>query len=216
VIFHVGPVVYRLVISDRSIFDAEGSELEGCAVEGRRLIIISRIVEPERREEVALHEFAHAWAFHVPKPADEEERCQLTALIAQQFRDDLEAQGGREALRSIPAQRVPHLGKPTPATAKALSLRETFGRSDRMPCGACDTDTMVGSIHNGEAALHQATNQFRITRWFECDACGALQVWTELCTPDGSPLGEFVANPPPKILRGADATAFLAERMAGV
>jgi hypothetical protein len=210
--FHVGPVVYRLAVSDRSVFDVEGNELEGCAVEGRRLLILSRIVEPERREEIALHEFTHAWSFHVPKPSDEEERCQLTALIAQQFALDLERNGGREALRSLAATRVAHLGKPAAATSKALSLRETFGRSDRMPCGACDTDTMVGSISNADPELHQPTNQCRLLRWFQCDACGAVQVWTELCTPDGSPLGEFVANPSPAILRGADAARFLADK----
>lgn len=217
--FHVAGVSYRLVVSDRSVFDAEGNELEGCAVEGRRLLIISRIVEPERREEIAMHEISHAWTFHVPKPGDEEERCQFNATISRQFYADLEAQGGREALRQMAMTRVPHLGKPLPqATSKALQMRETFGKSDRTPCGACDTDTMVGSIHNGEPVLHEPTNQFRVTRWFQCEACSAVQVWTEVSAPDGTPLGEFVANPAPKLLRGAEAAAWLAEHreMAGV
>jgi hypothetical protein len=119
--FHVGPYVYRLVITDRSLFNAEGDELEGVAVEGRRLLILSFIVEPERREEVALHELIHAWAFHVPTPRTEEERCQLHAMIGEQFRRDLEAQGGREALMQLQPQRVPHLGRPRPGTLPGVA-----------------------------------------------------------------------------------------------
>jgi hypothetical protein len=31
--FHVGPYIYRLVISDTAIFDADGAELDGLASE---------------------------------------------------------------------------------------------------------------------------------------------------------------------------------------
>jgi len=209
--FGVGPFTYRLAISDRSIFDAEGNELEGCAVEARRLLIISRIVEPERREEIALHEFTHAWGFHVPKPSDEEERCQLTALIAQQFAADLERAGGREALQRLPAQRVPHLGKPARSKAEQVDTEQS-NRSDRRVCGGCGAEVMCGSVVNGDIELHGATNRTRMGRWMECEACGALQHWTEYCTADGIPLGEYVSNPPPRVLYGAQAAAWMAER----
>lgn len=109
--FHVGATPYMLIISDRSIFDSDGCELEGCAVEGRRLLILSHIVHPERREEVARHEFYHAWRFHVPAPKNEEEDAQLHALVAKQFRVDLDDAGGQDALLNIRPCKV-LLGRP--------------------------------------------------------------------------------------------------------
>ena len=215
--FHVGPYSYRLAISDREVFDAEGSRLEGCAVEGRRLLILSRVVEPERREEVALHELIHAWAFHVPTPRTEEERCQLHAMIAEQFRRDLESQGGREAMMQLQPQHVPHLGRPAPAQ-NPRAAKEVFGRPDRVICSRCDSETMCGSVTNGEPELHAATGQLRMQRWFVCETCGTLTVWLERCTDDGTPLGEYIPNPPPRMMDGAEAARFMRERreLAGV
>lgn len=208
--FHVGPVSYRLVISNRHVFDADGNELEGCAVEGRRLLILSCIVEPERREEVALHEFTHAWAFHVPQPSNEEERCQLTALIAQQFQKDLDAAGGREALIQMQPAHVPHLGRPAPALPDVAE--SSFARPHRMICSGCDTEILCGSIEQGEPSLHEFTGKQRVERWMRCDACGTLTVWFEVAHPDGSPTGEICAHPKPRMLRGTDAALWLADR----
>jgi hypothetical protein len=208
--FHVGPVSYRLVISNRHVFDAEGNELEGVAVEGRRLIILSCIVEPERREEVALHEFTHCWSFHVPIPRDEEERCQLTALIAQQFQKDLDAAGGREALMQMQPVQVPHLGRPLPAVPDVAE--SSFARPHRMICFQCDTEILCGSIEQGEVFLHEFTGKQRVERWMKCDSCGTLTVWHEVVHPDGSPTGEVCAHPKPRMLRGAEASAWLADR----
>jgi excisionase family DNA binding protein len=110
--FHVGPIVYRLVVSNRAIFNEAGEELEAIAHEARRLLVLSLRVEPERREELVLHELCHAYSFHFPPPRDEEERCQLFAIAAKHFRIELEAQGGAEALTEMIAQYVPHLSKP--------------------------------------------------------------------------------------------------------
>lgn len=208
--FHVGPFLYTLAISDRQIFDVEGNPLEGAAVESRRLIIISYIVELERRAEVLMHELIHCWAFHVPQPSDEEERANLVAMITEQFHRDLESQDGREALAKLQPQRVPQLGSALPAPRLAFA-REVMGSSDRMICAACDADVMCGSIHHGEPELHEATAQWRILRWFQCDACAGLQIWYECCAPDGSPLGTFIANPKPRLLRGAEASLWLSE-----
>jgi hypothetical protein len=211
--FNVGPFVYRLVVSDRAIFDGEGEELEGVAVEGRRLLILSRIVEVERREDVALHEFTHAWAFHVPKPSDEEERCQLTALVAQQFALDLERQGGREALRELPSTRVPHLGRPKLAAKRVGDQAfRPAPRRDKVFCGQCESPVMCGSIHNGDVEYSQDASEYRLPRWMRCPTCGAVQVWMELCTPGGSPLGAYVANPPPRLLYGVEAERWIADQ----
>lgn len=209
--FRVGTITYTLVISDSSIYDAEGNEVEGIALEAQRLLLISRIVEPTRREEVAMHEYVHAWFFHVPRPTTEEENCQFAAFVAEQFNQALESQGGRDALRALPATRMPRLGSP-PAQRIAPAAPEAFQVADRIPCGTCQSDIMCGSIVNGSQVVHQYTGQWWMVRWARCEACGDLQAWGEYCTPDGIPLGKYVSNPPPRMMRGAEAKQWLTER----
>ena len=211
--FHVGPYVYRLVVSDRSIFDAEGNELEGCAVEGRRLVILSRIVEPERREEVAAHELIHAWAFHAPKPSDEEERCQFHAMIAEQFRRDLEVGGGRERLLQLPRTCVPHLGRPVPQKLAPATV-ETFGRTDRVSCACCESETACGSVHNSDPEPHPTTGRQKMQRWFRCEICATVTAWWEWADDAGLPTGEYVSVPAPRMLQGAEAARWMAEQAA--
>ena len=209
--FHVGPVEYRLVISDRSVFDSEGNEIEACAIEGRRLILLSRIVEPARRPEVAEHEFLHCWEYHVPKPTNDEERAQLFALVSRQFHADLERQGGAEALMQLPMTRVPHLGKPVPSKLPVAS-KEPFGRPDRVTCARCDTEWACGSVRHGEPEPHPASGRLRVQRWLDCEVCRTLTVWQEWCDEAGVPTGECVPVPAPRMLEGEAAAKWLAEK----
>lgn len=211
--FHVGHIPYAVIVSDRAMFNSDGDPLEGLAVEANRLIIISRSVEPCRRAEIAQHEYLHCWGFHVPQPATEEERCQLGAFVAEQFRLQLDEQGGEDALRNLPPTRMPRMGTPRKERV-AAQPPEPFGITDRIPCGCCGADVMCGSIHNGPPAVHEITGQWSLERWATCDACGSLQAWGEYCTPDGIPSGRYVSNPPPRMLRGAEAARWLAERPA--
>lgn len=208
--FRVGTIIYTLIISDSSIYDSEGNEREGIALEGQRLLLLSRIVEIDRREEVAMHEYVHAWFFHVPRPTTEEESCQFIAFVREQFNQALESQGGREALRALPATRMPRLGT-QPVRRMAPATPEAYAVADRIPCGTCGSDVMCGSIVNGSQTLHQYTGQWWMDRWATCEACDDLQVWGEYCTPDGIPLGKYVSNPPPRMMRGREASQWLAE-----
>ena len=217
--FKVGPFEYLLVIADRRLYTAEDLEVDGLAISSPRLIIISRAVETFRRREVLRHELEHAWAFHVPAPADEEARAQLAAMIDEQLAQDLAVQGGAEELEKLPAQHVPAIGQPATVRAKTLVIpnaqlpkAEAFGRPDRMVCSNCDAETCVGSIPSGEPSLHDFTGKWRVERWMLCDACGTLTHWYEVSTPDGSPTGEIVAHPRPRMLHGAEASAFMAEK----
>jgi hypothetical protein len=211
--FTIGPYIYDLVLADRAIFDAEGNPLEGAAIESRRLLVISLNVEPERREEIAMHEFLHAIEFHIQPPRTEEERAQFFAFYSQQFRDEFEDQGGRAVLTRMMPRRLPAMGRP-PLAARISVARDTFGSPDRIPCAGCEADVMCGSIHNGEPELHEATNRWYMERWFRCEGCAAIQAWLEYCTPDGVPLGTFVSNPKPRLLRGDDAAQWLAVQPA--
>lgn len=207
--FHIGPHVYRLVISDRSIYDAEGNEMEGAAIESRRLLIVSRIVERDRRYEVALHEFFHAWNFHVPPATDEEHQADLAALVSQQFHADLEEEGGVAALMALEPQAVPRIGSPRPERRPNDS--EPFTPPDRLECHTCGASVMCGDIRTGELAADRATGRLRVPRWFKCDGCGRLQTWWEYATEDGSPTGDLVQHPRPCVLSGADADQWVAE-----
>lgn len=210
--FNVGPYRYRLAISDRPIYDAEGNQLEGLAVEQRRLLIVSYRVEPDRREEVALHELGHAWLFHFPTPRTDEERCQFFAATARQFRMDLEEQGGAEAMLQMAPERVPHLSRGVPSSAQPIKLPESFGLTDRVVCGCCGAEIMCGEIRHAEPRQHEYTGQWQVERWADCEACGTLQVWLEYCAPDGRPTGTFVSVPPPRMLRGREAALWRAGR----
>jgi hypothetical protein len=94
----VGQFVYRVCVADRRLYDREGNEVEGLAMEARRLIVISPTVEPDRREEVAYHELYHCWRFHIPRARKEEDAANLFAAIVRQCRIDLECSGGLKAL----------------------------------------------------------------------------------------------------------------------
>ncbi len=123
---HVGPFIYRLVVSDREILDEEGCSLEAVAVESQRLLILSVSLDIDRREELAGHEFVHAWEFHVPKPTTAEERCQFFAMVSQQFRQDIEAQGGAESIRALEPIYIPHRGAKHTAAVRQHIRRATW------------------------------------------------------------------------------------------
>lgn len=207
--FHVGAFLYTLILADRRIYDEEGNELEGRALESPRVIVISSAVSPDRRIEVLRHEVQHCWHFHIPRPSTEEEEADLAAFIDHQFQEDLDAQGGRAAVSQLTPQRVPELGRPSVARQAPLA-REPFGRPDRMTCSGCNGDVMCGSIVNGEPVLHEPTRRVWIERHMICDGCGTLTVWREVATPDGTPTGELIPVPPPRMLRGAEASRWLA------
>lgn len=124
--FEIGPDVYTLFIADRALFDEEGDELEGRAIEAPKVIVISFSVAPERRLEVAYHEYQHAWEFAVPAPRDAEERCDFASFLHRKFTQDLERQGGPERLMELIPQRVPHLGRPKSELAKIHEAHDLY------------------------------------------------------------------------------------------
>lgn len=206
---HVGPTAYTVLLSDRSIYDADGSELEGCVIEFRRLIVLSPIVEPHRREEVAAHEYYHAWLFHVPRPSDEESAAQLHALVAQQFRQDMEAAGGVGALSKLEPRPV-MIGKPVHRPDKRAPEVRLAPEPHR--CHVCDSIVLSCEFNTARPEFHEPTCKHRVERWAGCEQCGALHVWWEWAAPDGTPTGEMCAVPQSKVLRGREASAWLAAK----
>lgn len=202
---------YSVRVSKHPIYNEAGERLAGLAIESRRIILISGSIRPEQREEILAHEVLHAWEFHVPVPTTDEERCQLFATASQQLREDLERQGGVAALAAIEPQEIvlPYQAMPTRQPGVAAS---TFRITDMWECGCCGAPTMCGSIDNGHVEFHEASQQHQLLRWFRCEVCATLCVWTELATSDGRPTGTLVQVPAPKMLRGREAVEWIAER----
>ncbi len=212
--FHVGPVMYRLILADQRLADEANNEIEGRALEGPRLIVISPSVEIERRAEVVLHELLHCFEFHFPAPHDAEERAQFFATVNQQFESDLDAQGGRAALLGLPVTRISQTGRLRASRSERQMSKVPMGMPDRMTCSACDSEIMCGSITNAEPFTHEYTARIHVQRHMVCECCGTLTVWQETATPDGLPTGEIIAHPAPRMLKGLDASTWLASQRA--
>ena len=201
---------YAVRVPNQAIFNHLGEELDGLAIESRRLILISPAVQPDRREEVLGHEVEHAWSFHMPAAHTQEERAQLTATILQSLRQDLDAQGGIAALRAIQPEPI-SLPYRAPAVKHFAGPGATYQALDRRECGGCNAETMCGSIATGPAELHEGLGQYQVLRWFRCEICNALNCWWEISTTDGRPTGVLVQVPPPRLLRGSEAAEWLSE-----
>lgn len=201
---------FRVVVPDKLIFDDVGYELDGLAVQSPELILISRRLLPGDREEVLLHELQHAWEFFVPAPSNAEERSQMLATIAKQYRRDLENGGGIEAIVNLKPSRIV-LPFDSLATVRASGQGNTFRHCDYKHCGGCDTPTMCGSFEHGHVEYHEGLQQHHVLQWFRCEACMALNVWREVATSDGRPTGILVPVPPPRVYYREEAAEWIAE-----
>jgi hypothetical protein len=197
---------YSVRIPDKAIFDHLGDEMEGLAIESRRLILISPAVQIDRREEVLRHEVQHAWEFHVPSPRGAEERAQLAATIDQALRVDLERLGGIAILNIMKPE---PMSLPYRAPIQRASPSSGSIPLDRIVCGGCESEIMCGSIHTDEAEFHDGLRQHHVQRWFECETCGIVQLWFEVATSDGCPTGTFVQVPAPRMMRGEECRRWL-------
>lgn len=210
-LMHVaGSHSFRVLIPHKLIFDDIGDELDGLAVQSPELILLSRRLQAGEREAVLLHELQHAWEFFVPAPSDAEERSQLLATVAQQYRIDLELGGGIEAIADLQPSRV-RLPFDSPATNRQAGEGVTYPRSGHKFCGGCETPTMCGSFEHGHVEYHEGLKEHQVLQWFRCESCGALNVWREVATSDGRPTGVLVPVPPPRVYYREAAAEWLAE-----
>jgi hypothetical protein len=176
---HVGPYRYKLVISDTAIFNNEGIELDGLASEGRRLLVLSFKVEPERRREVAMHELRHAWGFHFPAPCGAEEESQFFAAIVEQLSNDLAEQGGEEALMALAPERVQHNTRPKPPRPTYAPIFQNIEGHPvpRLPYSHDGVDRPIEK-NSDVLSLDEATRLFGLSRRL------LAQIW-------GATFGEF-------------------------
>lgn len=99
--FNIGPWQYAVEMAPANDMKhwESGEPLMGkIERHSRRILIADDIGNREERFATLLHELAHAWMFHLPRPRTDEEICELFATISVSALRDLLAQGGLEAL----------------------------------------------------------------------------------------------------------------------
>jgi hypothetical protein len=187
--------IIRIGIARRAWFDSSG----------KRILISADVPREERRREL-FHELRHGWTENHGLPGDSESDAISVSTFNDAMLEQFEAQGGNAALieldppgDSVPTRAAPHITR------------------DRQSC-QCGAEVMCGSIASDAPVFNEEIGVFTMPRGMLCPACDRVTVWIETCTPTGTPLGTFLANPQPRMLDGADAAKWIGEhaRQIGV
>lgn len=222
--FHVGPWVYTTLISQDALWSTEGRELLGKVDFESRLILLSPVVQPDKRLDILLHEIRHAYAHHHPKPRTEEEECNFFSTIFAQVRKDLAEQGGEIALVRMEPCQLPPL-EPEPERVIVTeeeewrltppeyvhpneSVAESHG--ERVQCGVCCLTIAGGSVITSEPRWSDRSAGTVCDRTVYCPHCHHLQDWVEgfdrvKNRPSGAVVGE------PSYRKGRVVELFLEE-----
>lgn len=139
--FHVGPFAYTVIIEAAPLIDPEtGDPRCGLCVYDDRTLHLSPDLAPHNRWDTLLHEIYHAWLFHLPAPADEEQACNLFAMASAAAHRDLDKQGGLAALAAL----RPDDDHDT-AGARVVTEDRTEGTDADPPAAADAVDVAVDS-----------------------------------------------------------------------
>ncbi|MBL4700831.1 MAG: hypothetical protein JKX85_06195 [Phycisphaeraceae bacterium] len=113
----IGPFDYRVYMVPNLVDPATGEKLDGGISFKKQELYLDTSVIHRRRRTVLLHEYFHAWAYHLGRPDDEETQCDHFAAACLQFEKSLEPWGGKDALKclevkvdmegSIPVLKIP-------------------------------------------------------------------------------------------------------------
>jgi hypothetical protein len=198
--FSIGTRIY--VIRRRWSLRCQGEDLEGLCDSSTRTIWLDGELGAESIIDVLRHEHAHAWQFEVGTPGNDEDQANFSATVSDAFDQQFTDQGGLEALLGVTIEGL----RPRGLDGGGVQPRGTFNITDRIECGRCHAQVMVGSIASSSPRLHEAAGFFMLDRGCVCPVCEAVQAWSERCTPDGLPLGEFFN---PRILTGPEAGDWL-------
>ncbi len=206
--FAVDGITYIMMISPRPLFRS-GQPAQGSCDFTRRLILLTDQMPRQRRLEVLIHEYRHAWrasrGIVSDSPASDathdEADANDIAEFATSFIQQLAEQGGEIALHMMLPTRDIRIGaQPTgPMTNK------------RAECGHCAAPIMVGSIRTSPPQWSEDLGVWTAHRGFACSTCNRVTIWTESATVEGVPSGSILPHPPPKILEGAAAVAWIAQ-----
>lgn len=199
--FNLSPGYILTVRISRKPIVTDGKQLDGQIDPERRIVWISCDVPLKDRRRVLFHELRHGWVYaRGGKPEGDEADALDVAAFMDAVDEQFDAQGGTPALMAM--QPLDLSQAPNPPGSVIL-----IDRYD-CPCGA---QTMVGSVRSTPAEFDSRYGEYVVSRWFECEACGALVHWQEASLPDGTPKSRYIANSI-GTLRGAERLAWLRER----
>jgi len=231
--FRVGPYVYRVRVTEEPLVDQRtGETLLGEAVFHSKELLVSGAVQPTSRLEVLLHELKHAWLFHFPPPANEEQHCSFFAAVSEQAMLDLAEQGGVEALARLspsgppapPLEAGPRIAfdDPPPAEEKPEGTDEPHvappmyvhrfeskakAHGGRVHCCTCGMMINAAAVVTGKPRWNPGAGGMTVDRALYCPHCDRLQLWTEGVNLYGTPNGGLVGDP--VIRRGRQVEEFL-------
>lgn len=201
--FSIGDRAYTVHISPRPIY-LDGHECDGrIDPDAGRIMLDGQLPRHDRRR-VLLHELRHAWVIEYGRAGDDEADADDAAAFSDWAHGAYQAQGGDRALEAMEPDAAPPSGQLTGAILCSTRI-----------CGSCAAPVAVGSIANGEPTWTPALGAWAMSRGMECEACGRVTTWAEVCTEDGMPLGTTLAHPKPRVLTSSEAGRWMRERAAG-
>lgn len=154
----------------------------------------------ERRKRL-FHELRHFWRDVRGLARDDESDAEDVADMMILFTDQLNAQGGEEALMRLTPEAKSRIPRPF---GGQMYLTSAY-------CGNCGGAIAVGSIGNGSPEWDRDLNAFVMNRGLLCEVCDRVTMWRESCTEQGTPTGCVIPHPPPRVLDRPAAAAWIAE-----
>lgn len=195
-VFQIGTRQY--VVRRKWALSCDGIPSDGLCDFTTRALWVDGDLPEEVIADVLRHEHIHAWEKEVGTPRTDEDRANFFSTVGDAFESQFVLQGALEALLNI------RIEGPRPGRQEDGLTR--FSRAtDRIECGRCHAQVMVGSI--ATTAPRDSKAGFNVVeRGCQCPVCDAIQTWEEKCTEGGVPLGEFYNV---KILVGKEASEWI-------
>ena len=103
--FSCGCWVYRVRVARTPLRDGRGQRLTALVHWRGATIWLDPGLPVEIRLAVLLHELRHVWDAHCPGTRDEEQEAEFTATVAATVFEQLQSQGGRQALEALEPER---------------------------------------------------------------------------------------------------------------
>lgn len=157
-------------------------------------IWISDQLPKHERRRLLFHELRHGWIDLHGRAQTVEADADDVAAMMDDVLEQYMNQGGDAVLEKLNPDPEPVQGRQSPAMA----------RTD-FECGECRAKTMIGSVVNEKPVWSADFGAWVICRWIDCEVCNTVTVWHESATAEGTPRGELIAHPQPKVLRGREA-----------
>lgn len=199
--FIIKGLAYTVEISPRPIFHKGQPCKAKLDPHARKIIIADQLPREERRREL-FHELRHAWIIAFGKAEGEEADADQAAEMMDELTSQYIQQGGPETLEALDPQKQKTVMLSRFLTGPMAAVNRE--------CGSCRSPIAVGSVSIGPAEWNELAGAHLMDRGMCCTQCFKVTVWKELATADGAPLGALVAYPPPRVLKGDDARAWIA------